>query len=109
MDKNITEIQKKNTTLENQNKDLSSRVASLEKAPDEAVKENTEYIILKIASDIGSDLQLSAIDRNHRVRKPDADRTRPREIIVKFTSYRARQKLYKMRTELKAKAIAVFF
>ena len=65
--------------------------------------ENTDDIVMKMASDIGCDLQLSEIDRSHRVGKPDAARTKQREILVKFTSYRARQKLYKRRTELKDK------
>ena len=55
------------------------------------VTEDTDDIVLKIASDIGSDLQLHEIDRSHRVGKPGEHRTRPRDIIVKFTSYRARQ------------------
>lgn len=120
METNVKELQKKNITLENHNKALSARVATLEKGVDqaeqysrrnnlritgynEAENENTDGIVMQMASDIGVDLHLSEIDRSHRVGKPDAERTRPREIIVKFTSYRARQKLFKMRTELKNK------
>lgn len=56
---------------------------------------------MKMASDNGSDPQLSETDRSHGVGKPGPERTKHREIIIKFTSYRARRKLYKMRTELK--------
>ena len=116
----ILSLEARNDALEGQNKALLSRVAVLEKAADQAEQysrrnnirisgcpelgnEDTDDIILKIASDIGSDLQLHEIDRSHRVGKPGEHRTRPRDIIVKFTSYRARQKLYKMRAALKDK------
>ena len=114
----IASLEARNSTLESQNTALMSRVAVLEKAADQAeqysrrnnirisgcpevANEDTDNIVLKMASDIGCDLQLHEIDRSHRVGKPGENRTRPREIIVKFTSYRARQKLYKMRVALK--------
>lgn len=114
----IASLEARNATLEGQNTALMSRVAVLEKAADQAeqysrrnnirisgcpetANEDTDNIVLKMASDIGCDLQLHEIDRSHRVGKPGENRTRPREIIVKFTSYRARQKLYKMRVALK--------
>ena len=116
----IVSLEARNEALEVQNKALLSRVAVLEKASDQAEQysrrnnirisgcpelgnEDTDDIVLKIASDIGSDLQLHEIDRSHRVGKPGEHRTRPRDIIVKFTSYRTRQKLYKMRAALKDK------
>ena len=106
MEKNITELHKKNTDLENQNTTLTARVACLEKAADQAEQysrrnnirisgydegehESTDDTVMKMASDIGSDLLLSEIDRSHRVGKPDPGRTKPREILIKFTSYRA--------------------
>ena len=70
---------------------------------DEAGHESTDDIVMKMASDIGSDLLLCEIDRSHRVGKSDPGRTKPREILIKFTSYSARQKLYKKRTVLKDK------
>lgn len=114
----IASLEARNATLEGQNTALMSRVAVLEKAADQAeqysrrnnirisgcpetANEDTDNIVLKMASDIGCDLQVHEIDRSHRVGKPGENRTRPREIIVKFTSYRARQKLYKMRVALK--------
>lgn len=114
----IASLEARNATLEGQNTALMSRVAVLEKAADQAeqysrrnnirisgcpetANEDTDNIVLKMASDIGCDLQVHEIDRSHRVGKPGENRTRPREIIVKFTSYRARQKLYKMHVALK--------
>ncbi|XP_060575908.1 uncharacterized protein LOC132733306 [Ruditapes philippinarum] len=56
-----------------------------------------------MANTIGSNLALDEIDRSHRVGTPKAHETRPRDIIVKFVSYRARQKLYSKRASLKSK------
>lgn len=122
----LSALEEKNTSLESENKALLTRVSTLEKAAEqteqysrrnnlritgcgETDNENTDDIILKMAADIGSDIQLGDIDRSHRVGKPGSHRTRPREVIVKFTSYRARQKLYKMRTALKDSGYAGIF
>ena len=122
----IKALQIKNKILEKQNNSLMSRVASLEKTADQAEQysrrnclrisgyeekkdENTDVIVMNMAADIGCDLQLNEIDRSHRVGKPDANRSKHREIIVKFTSYRARQKRYKMRTALKDNGYAGVF
>ena len=47
------------------------------------------------------------IDRSHRVGKPKAGR--PRDIIIKFATYRARQKFYTKRTSLKDRGHAGVF
>lgn len=44
-------------------------------------------------------LELSEIDRSHRIGKPKSNG--PRDILVKFATYRSRQKLYAKRTGLK--------
>lgn len=54
-----------------------------------------------MATDLGTDVHINDIDRSHRVGKINAARARPREIIVKFSTFRARQKLYKLKTSLK--------
>ena len=41
--------------------------------------------------------------------RPGANRTKPKDVIVKFTSYRARQKLHKKRTALKDSGYAGTF
>ena len=46
-------------------------------------------------------VQLSDIDRSHRVGNPNTPRSKPRDIIVKFATYRSRQNFYKQRTRLK--------
>ena len=126
LESHIKALQTKNETLEKQNNSLMSRVASLEKTADQAEQysrrnclrisgyeekkdENTDVIVMNMAADIGCDLQLNEIDRSHRVGKPDANRSKHREIIVKFTSYRAHQKFYKMRTALNDNGYAGVF
>ena len=126
LETNITALQTNNQKLEKENNSLKSRVASLEKIADQSEQysrrnglrisglrentgENTDDIVTNMATAIGCDLQLDEIDRTHRVGKPDPTRTRHREILVKFVSYRARQKLYKMRKNLKDNGYAGVF
>ena len=118
LETNIKTLQNKNEQLVKTNTSLLSRVAALEKIADQSEQysrrnnlrisgfkentgENTDTIIMNMASTIGCDLQINEIDRSHRVGKPDATKTKHREILVKFTSYRARQKLYTMKRYLK--------
>ena len=54
---------------------------------------------MDIASAVSVDFDLSEIERSHRVGKPRA--WLPRDIIIKFSTYRTRQKIYKNRTVLK--------
>ena len=118
LETNIKSLQNKNEQLVKTNTSLLSRVAALEKIADQSEQysrrnnlrisgfkentgENTDTIIMNMASTIGCDLQINEIDRSHRVGKPDATKPKHREILVKFTSYRARQKLYTMKKYLK--------
>lgn len=111
-------LEEKNKILESENNGLRAQISALEKKAEQSEQysrrnnlrisgvpetnaENTDEIVLKMATDIGSDLRIEEIDRSHRIGKSDPNRSRPREVIVKFTSYRARQKLLKMRSALK--------
>lgn len=77
----------------------------------ESEQENTDEIILKIARDLGVELEKSEIDRSHRVGRhltqgPIIGRTakasrRHRDILVKFATYNARQRLFSKRKELR--------
>ena len=103
-------------SLKKENKSLKTTVAKLEKAVDageqysrrnslrmsgveESNTENTDTIVLDVARAIGSEIDINEIDRSHRVGKPKAGKNR--DIIIKFSTYRARQKLYARRTALK--------
>ena len=65
--------------------------------------EVTDNIVLDLATAIDADIKLEDIDRRHRLGKPksrdssDDTPARPRDMIVKFSTYRARQKVYKAR------------
>lgn len=120
LNERISSVEKENIELKQQNAALSSRILSLEKAVDqgeqysrrnclritgvpEEATENTDELVLKLASDLGTDIQLGDIDRSHRLGRLNAARTRPRDIIVKFATFRSRQKLYKVRSSLRDK------
>ena len=114
----ITALEKTNDALQTENKALTSKVASLEKQIEqgkqysrrnclrisglkEEANEDTDALVMSIASTIGSEIQISDIDRSHRVGSPRHQRDRPRDVIVKFATYRSRQKFFKRRTALK--------
>ena len=71
--------------------------------------ENTDTTVTKILSAIGANISIDEIDRSHRLGKPrkspsssqaQSRNPLPRDIIIKFTSYRARQKVYMLRSKL---------
>lgn len=114
----ISSLEKSNSELINENRSLITRITALEAQADQAEQysrrnclrisgmeeesnESTDDIVKKIASDIGSDIQLEKIDRSHRIGNSNRRGDKPREIIVKFTAYRYRSKFYKHRTRLK--------
>jgi len=109
-------LEQANTLLITENSDLKANISRLESKLDdqeqysrrnlvrvsgiqENQSENTDDLIIKLSDAIGSGLSLTEIDRSHRVGKPNP--SKPRDIIVKFTSYRARQKVYLKRSKLK--------
>ncbi len=61
--------------------------------------ENTDQIVMQMATDLGANLSVTDIDRSHRIGKPKPGR--PRQIIVKFTSYWARNEVFGKRKALK--------
>lgn len=70
--------------------------------------ENTDDLILDFASnELDLNLTLESIDRSHRLGRPNQSRG-PRPIIVKFISYRIRQKIYKKRTSLRRRGNTIF-
>ncbi|WAR13666.1 hypothetical protein MAR_027846 [Mya arenaria] len=109
-------------SLKTENAHLKARISVLEKSEDrlkhleqysrrnslrisgvcEREGESTNDIVTKLVSDLGSIVSLDEIDRSHRVGRPRRnDPAKPRDIIVKFTSFRARQKLYSVRSQAK--------
>lgn len=114
----VDSLEKTNAELRTENGTLSTKVETLEKQIEQAeqysrrnclrvsglqeeTNEDTDALIMRLASTVGSEIQISDIDRSHRVGNPRQQRDRPRDIIVKFSTYRSRQKFYKHRTALK--------
>lgn len=126
----ISTVEAENVRLQEQVKDLNAKISKLEQfnntyerkldtaeqysrrnclrisGVSETPDENTDDIVLKIARECDVDLSLADISRSHRV-KPRAKQPtstgniRPRDIIVKFISYRLRSALYKKKMQLK--------
>ena len=91
------EIEKECDGLEQYSRRNSLRITGI---PESEGNTNTDKIVLDMCKDIGLSLTDSDIDRSHWVGKPNG--LKPRQIIVKFTSYRSRQQVYKARSRLKA-------
>lgn len=118
----VSGLQKKIASLTSENEALKTRVQNPEEAADKAEQyslrncirvsgilkrdgEGTDKIIMDLAEVLQSDVSLAEIDRSHRVGKPKPDvkgsHSGKRDIIIKFTSYRSRQKLCRKRVDAK--------
>lgn len=105
------ELVKLNVILKSKVKHLESEVDGLEQysrrncirisGVPEFASENTDEIILDIAKEMSADVSLADIDRSHRIGRSAGGR--PRHILAKFTSYRARDKFYNIRKDMKYK------
>ena len=112
------------SSLEKENSDLRKKVVDLEGRADaaeqysrrnslrvagipEETNEDTDKIILGLASTLNVDMEIADIDRSHRVGRPGAGKQR--DIIVKFVSYRMRRKLYGVRVQTKSKGLKGVF
>lgn len=70
----------------------------------ESNNENTDALVLKIISDLNVPVQLSDIERSHRIGKVS---DKPRAIIVKFSSYRKRSEVFSAKKGLKGTGIVL--
>ena len=115
-----TELQNENMKINKENSELQKRVKTLELAVDageqysrrnclrisgkkEVIGENTDDIVLDIAEALGVNIDISDIDRSHRLGKPGTTAepgTKLRDIIVKSVSYRQRNMYYRARTSM---------
>ena len=62
--------------------------------------ENTDEIVMNVAKKLGVDIECNDISRSHRVGRSGS---KPRPILVKFVSYRMREKLYSNRKKMAKK------
>ena len=119
----VQELKRENQQLVKNNHDLERRVVQLELDSDaleqysrrntirisglpEVPSEDTDGAVLAIARELDVSLTPSDIDRSHRVGRIDDNRAsgsgrRSRDIIVKFATYNARQRLYVKRKNLR--------
>lgn len=73
----------------------------------EEERENTDNIVINIASDMGMKIDYCDIDRSHRVGKPDNYRDKARPIIVKFVSYRTRAAFFQRKRNMKGSGVTI--
>lgn len=116
IDEKLAHLHSENKRLSRENSELKSRVLKLEQSLDDAEQysrrnclriskfrenptEDTDGIVLKIAETLGVRMSPGDIDRSHRIGKPGAKQHR--DIIVKFATYRARERLFANRSKLK--------
>lgn len=121
----IKATEDENRLLKDQIHELKSELASMRKTSDsmeqysrrnclrisgvaESYGENTDDIVLNIAKSCNVELTLNDIDRSHRLNQvkrisgaADDYTQRPRDIIVKFSSYRSRSAFYRGKSALK--------
>ena len=120
----VHNLQSQVNELQKENADLKQRVTLLETKADAAEQysrrnclrisgvpedssENTDVYVIDMARAIDVEVKLDEIERSHRVGPMKAGR--PRDIIVKFTSYRVRRKVYGERTKAKVRGYAGVF
>ena len=105
LEKRVYELEMEKDSLEQYSRRNSLRIAGI---PEEEGEE-TDKIVLGLAADLNIELNQTEIDRSHRVGKPvptgsaarGPAKRRCRDIIVKFVSYNARDRLFKVRRELR--------
>lgn len=102
-----TSADKKLNDLEQYTRRNSVRVFGIQEPKDH--RENTDDIIVQLATEkLGITLDISEIDRSHRVgKKTNEPGKRPRPILVKLATYRTRQRLIRARRKLKATGITI--
>lgn len=124
-DEKIKELETKIDNLEDQNEDLvtqnrnflnkiddleqySRRNCLLLHGVDENDDENTDELVLTtVAVEMGIQLNEEDIDRTHRLGKPNRKDGKPRPIIVKFTRYAVRNKVFIYKRSLKGKRFLI--
>ena len=109
--------------LESENAVLKNRVDKLEAALEsteqynrrnclkisgvpENIEKSTDEYVCDLARAVDVDIRIEDIDRSHRLGRSSSaadERGKPRDIIVKFVSYRARANFYKARVLTKSK------
>ena len=103
-DNKIKDLEKKVDALENRNDDLeqytrrnSLRLHGVEEKENEDILQTALDLF---ATEIDTDIRPAAIDRVHRIGKKTSDR-KPRPVIVKFTNYIDRKRVFEAKSRLR--------
>ena len=101
LEKRLVTAEEENENLEQYSRRNSLRISGIP----EAENESTDDLVRQLAEDLEVEISDIEIDRSHRVGRPDDGKRgkRSREIIVKFTRYNTRNKLYQVRKQLRDK------
>ncbi|XP_026289139.2 protein unc-13 homolog C-like [Frankliniella occidentalis] len=99
-DKKIEELEGRLEEHEQYSRRNNLRIFGVTESP----KENTDDLVVKVAKKINVDIDVSQIDRSHRIGKPGSN---PRPIIVKFIGYGPRQAMFRAKKALKGSGITI--
>ena len=112
----VKSSENENENLKKTNNDLVIRLAEVECETDNLEQyskdENTDQQVIRIAGQLGVDIGPYDIDRSHRVGKLEPDpscsgrgppraKCHHRDILVKFSTYNARNRLYQEHKDLR--------
>ena len=94
-------------TLDRQEQ-YSKRNCLLVHGLEEKNNEDTDQEIINIIKNyLAEEITIHDIDRTHRLGKGKLDNNVPRPIIVKFTRYNVRNRVFKTKKKLKGKAVSI--
>ena len=89
-------------------KQYSRRNCLLVHGVEEKNNEDTDQeIINTVKNDLGEEITIHDIDRTHCLGKRKLDSDVPRPIIVKFTRYNVRNRIFKTKKKLKGKTVSI--
>lgn len=94
LENRVAKLEASNDALEQYSRRNSVRISGIPQRE----QEDTDKIVLDVARSMDVPLDITDIDRSHRV---GSDKNRRRDILVKFMSYRARQSLLTERKKLR--------
>ncbi|XP_052241446.1 uncharacterized protein LOC127851662 [Dreissena polymorpha] len=93
----VTDLENQMYAGEQYSRRNNVRIFGVPESPES--NECTDDVVMSLCKTLGADVCINEIDRSHRTGKRGG--RKPRPIIVKFTSYRAKQKMYTKRRDLK--------
>lgn len=99
LENRVAELEGQNDALEQYTRRNSIRVSGIPEEDGECCE--TKVLDTFKAMNVSPPITPDHIDRLHRVGKPNLASGKPRQIIVKFTSYRYRSKVMAQRSQLK--------